>query len=58
MEHLERDGTVVAEIVGEIHGCHATPAELSLNPVVRGKTFLEDLERSGHGRRRERVRRR
>src|SRR5688572_22143415 len=37
MEYLERDGAVVAQIAGSIHGGHATTAELPLDCVATGE---------------------
>src|SRR5215218_2250779 len=34
MEHLECHRPVVAEVVGEIHHCHSTAAELALDAVL------------------------
>ena len=34
MEHLQCDWSVVLEIVCQVHGGHAAPAQLALEPVT------------------------
>jgi len=43
-EHLERDGPVVAKVLGEPDHGHAAPAELALEsvPVLQGLTQRDD----------------
>jgi hypothetical protein len=41
MEHLERYGTIVPEVIGEIDNGHATPPELALEGVAVGQGGLE-----------------
>ncbi len=41
VEDLQRDRSVVLEIVGEIHPRHPAPAELTLEPVAAGEAGLE-----------------
>jgi hypothetical protein len=33
-EYLERDGPIMAEVVREVYGCHAAPAELTLDSIA------------------------
>src|SRR5687768_17791022 len=49
MQHLEGDGSVVAEVVREIHGCHPAVAELAADGVTRGEARLQLLPQVGHG---------
>ena len=43
-QDLDRDGSMVPEVVGEVHRCHAPGAELPLDAVplgeCRGEAFL------------------
>ena len=41
LEHLERDLSVVSEVVSHIHGGHAALAELSLDAVAVGECSLQ-----------------
>jgi hypothetical protein len=41
MENLQRDRTVVAEVVGQKHGGHAAAAQLALEPVPVCQAALE-----------------
>jgi hypothetical protein len=34
VKHLHRDAALVLEVLGEVHGCHAAPAELALDTVA------------------------
>ena len=41
MEHLERDGAVVLEVLRQVYGRHAAPAELALEGVAVGEGGLQ-----------------
>ena len=43
-EYLERDGTVVLEVSGQVDHRHPTAAELALERVAVGQGGLEPLE--------------
>ncbi len=47
-EHLERDLTVVLEVVGEIDRSHPTATKLTLDGVAVGEGSLETFEEVGH----------
>ena len=47
-EHLEGDGAVVPQIMGEEHGGHAAGAELALDPVAVGDAGLKPVAQFGH----------
>ena len=53
-QHLQGDGAIVLQIPGEIHGRHATGADLTLDSVVLGEGRPETFQRIGHGVRRYR----
>src|SRR5205085_8848161 len=46
LEHLERDFSVVPDVVRQVHGCHTALAELSLEGVAIGECSLELFEAS------------
>ncbi len=46
MHHLDGHLAVVLEVVGQVHGSHAAPAQLPLDPVRIGKCGGEALEDS------------
>ena len=48
MEHLEGDGTVVPEVVRQVHRRHTAPAELALDAVALGEALLELGAQVGH----------
>ena len=48
VEHLERDGPVVPEVAGEVHGGHAAAPELALERVAVGQGGLQSIEVVGH----------
>ena len=48
MEHLEGDGTVVPEVVRQVHRRHTAPAELALDAVTLGEALLELGAQVGH----------
>jgi hypothetical protein len=41
-QHLERDGPIVPEVVGEIDGGHAATAKLALDPIAIGQGGREE----------------
>ena len=41
MEDLQCDGTVVAEVLGQVNDCHAASAELSVDAVAVGECGRE-----------------
>jgi hypothetical protein len=47
MEHFERNGAVMAEVVGEIYHGHATAAELALDAVLAGERGMKPVQTSG-----------
>ena len=47
VQHLERDGAVVPDVVREIDRRHAAAAELALDRVVAGETCLKLSARVG-----------
>ena len=47
MEHLERDGAVVAEVAGEVDRGHAPAAELALERVAVASAFAQRRPRVG-----------
>jgi hypothetical protein len=34
MEHLERHGAIMPDVVGQVHRGHPAPTELALDPVA------------------------
>ena len=48
MEHLERDGAAMLEVVREIDGRHAAGAEFALNGVAAGEGGVESVDGGGH----------
>ena len=44
VQHLERHGPVVPEVVREVDGGHAAPPELALDPVSPGQMRLQGLQ--------------
>jgi hypothetical protein len=48
MEHLERHGTFVAEIVRQVHHGHAATAELALDAVAVCQSRLKAIQDIGH----------
>ncbi len=49
MEHLERDGAIVAEIPGEIDRRHAAATELTLDGVAPAEASLQLISDRGQG---------
>ena len=47
-EHLERDLTAVAEVLGQEHHRHAARAQLAMNAIARGQRILKSSEQLGH----------
>jgi hypothetical protein len=37
VQHLQRDGAVVPEVLGEVHRCHTTASKLALDAVAVGE---------------------
>ena len=48
VEHLERDGAVVAEVLRQIDGGHPAAAQLPLQPVAVAERGLEGGPEVGH----------
>ena len=49
MEDLEGDGTVVPEVVGQIHHRHPASAQLALQRVAVTEGIGQRVRRCGHG---------
>src|SRR6266702_4631222 len=47
-QHLQGDGAIVLQIPGEIHGRHATGADLTLDSIALGEGRPETFQRIGH----------
>jgi hypothetical protein len=48
MEQLDRDGSFESEILGAIHGAHATVSELFFEPIAIGQRVFERAELAYH----------
>ena len=48
IHHLDGDSAIVPRVVGEIHGGHATSAQLALKGVAAGHGLLESMKRISH----------
>jgi hypothetical protein len=48
MEYLERDGAIVAEVLGEVDRSHAPASELALDAVAVSQATLELLAKITH----------
>src|SRR3990172_6607359 len=50
LQHLDRDLTVVLEVLGEVHGRHPSRAELALHAISLGEGGGDAGDRLGHSR--------
>ena len=48
MKHLDRDGAVVLEVAGEVHGRHAAAAQRALDGIAVGQGLLEPYRSLEH----------
>ena len=49
VEHLQGDGAVVAEVLGEVDGGHSAAAELALDAVAIGQGVAQSVRQIAHG---------
>ncbi len=50
MEHLQGDGSLVANVLGQVDGGHPAPAELALEPIAIRQTACKLLALVSHSR--------